>query len=208
MKWFGPAEEGRPLTGHKTEINGSSRSPSVQGRSAYSSPGGAHNRTKQGGHAVRAYIALGSNLGDREQNMRSAIDRIGQIAGVRATKISSFFETEPVGGPPQGMYLNAVVEIDCSISAVQLLRELMRIESELGRKRLGKCFPRTIDLDILLFGDEVIDEPELKAPHPRMHERSFVLDPLNEIAPEVVHPVIGSTIAELRRVLRERQADE
>lgn len=155
---------------------------------------------------ARAYIALGSNLGDRRRNMKSAIDRIGRMTGVRVTKISSFLETEPVGGPPQGMYLNAAIEIDCSLSAGQLLSELMRIESELGRKRLGKCFPRTIDLDILLFGGEVIDEPELQVPHPRMHERGFVLDPLNEIAPEVIHPVIGSTVAELRRALRERQA--
>ena len=157
--------------------------------------------------AVRAYIALGSNLGDRMRNMKAAIGKIKEIIGVRVTKVSSFFETEPVGGPPQGMYLNAAVEIECSLSAGELLSELQRIEKELGRKRLGKSFPRTIDLDILLFGTEVIDETELQVPHPRMHERTFVLDPLSEIAPNAVHPVLGLTVADLRRTRRERQHD-
>lgn len=152
---------------------------------------------------VHAYIALGSNLGEREKNMNAALEKIGRIKGVRVSKTSSFYETEAVGGPPQGPYLNAVVEIDCFLSAGRLLDELHRIEGELGRERHGKNFPRTIDLDILLFGSEVIDEEDLKVPHPRMHERSFVLDPLNEIAPDVIHPAMGLTISELRHIHRQ-----
>jgi len=140
--------------------------------------------------------------------MKAAIDKIKQIVGVRVARVSSFLETEPLGGPPQGLYINAVVEVDCSLSARQLLRELQRIERQLGRKRPGKSFPRTIDLDILLFGGEVIDEAELKVPHPRMHERTFVLDPLNEIAPKAVHPVLGLTVEELSQMLRERRAEK
>ncbi len=153
-----------------------------------------------------AYVALGSNLGDRKQNMESAISRIKEIPGVQVTKVSSFYETQPVGGPPQGKYLNAVAEVECSIGARQLLDHLQRIEKELGRTRAGKDLARTIDLDILVLGEQVIDEPTLKIPHPRMHERSFVLDPLNEIAPDAVHPVLGATAADLREALRKREA--
>jgi 2-amino-4-hydroxy-6-hydroxymethyldihydropteridine diphosphokinase len=158
------------------------------------------------GPAVRAYVALGSNLSDRHRNINAAIEKLNQIAGIQVGKVSSYYETEPVGGPPQGTYLNAVVEVKCSLSAGELLKRLQRIEKDLGRTRSGKSFPRTIDLDILLFGDQVIDEAELKVPHPRMHQRSFVLDPLNEIAPDAVHPVLGLTVSELRRALRRADA--
>jgi len=170
------------------------------------SAGRGSTRTRQLS-AVCAYIALGSNLGQRDQNMNAAIEKIKQIVGVQVRKVSSFYETEPVGGPPQGLYLNAVLEIDCSLSAQELLRELQRIENELGRERVGKNFPRTIDLDILLFGADVIDEPGLNVPHPRMNEREFVLDPLNEIAPDAVHPVMGLSVSELRRVHRQSRPE-
>jgi len=153
-----------------------------------------------------AYIGLGSNLGERRQSMDAAVEKMNQLPGVRVTKLSSFYETEPVGGPPQPTYLNAVVEIECSLSASELLSHLQRIENEMGREREGKDFPRTIDLDILFFGDDVIDEPNLKVPHPRLHERLFMLDPLNEIAPEVLHPVLGETVAALRRALLDGRA--
>jgi 2-amino-4-hydroxy-6-hydroxymethyldihydropteridine diphosphokinase len=140
--------------------------------------------------------------------MEAGVEKMNQLPGIRVTKVSSFYETEPVGGPPQPMYLNAVAEIECSLSARELLRHLQRIENELGRKREGKDFPRTIDLDILFFGNQVIDEPDLKVPHPRLHERSFVLDPLNEIAPEVVHPVLRVTVETLRKGLLDNKGIE
>jgi 2-amino-4-hydroxy-6-hydroxymethyldihydropteridine diphosphokinase len=152
--------------------------------------------------AERAYVALGSNLGDRESYLNAAIRKIREIPGVRITKVSSFYETQPVGGPPQGTYLNGVIELECSLAAGELLAQLQRIEKELGRTRVGKSFPRTIDLDILLYGERIIDDEGLNVPHPRMHERAFVLDPLNEIAPQAVHPRCGSTVAELQRSIR------
>jgi len=132
-----------------------------------------------------SYIGLGSNLGDRLANINKAIEYLRENQDIAVEEVSSIIETEPQGGPPQGKFLNAVVKIRTALKPKELLRVLQGIEEKLGRVRNIKNGPRTIDLDILLYGDEKIDEPDLKIPHPRMRERSFVLRPLLEIEPNI-----------------------
>ncbi len=145
-----------------------------------------------------AYLALGSNLGDRRGYLERAVEALRALPGVEVVRVSSLYETAPVGGPPgQGPYLNAVVEVRTDLPAEALLRSLLAIESQLGRVRQERDGPRTIDLDLLLHGDLVCDGPDLTVPHPRLHERLFVLRPLAEIAPGVVHPVRKRTVLEL-----------
>jgi 2-amino-4-hydroxy-6-hydroxymethyldihydropteridine diphosphokinase len=134
---------------------------------------------------VICFIGLGSNLGDRQYNLYSAIDKIKLLNFTRVRKVSSFVSSAPEGGPAQGMYLNGVMEIETDLTPYQLLSQLQAIETSLGRVRIEKCGPRTIDLDILLYGEYVLEEESLSIPHPRMLERDFVLQPLQEIAPEV-----------------------
>lgn len=137
-----------------------------------------------------AYIGLGSNLGDREAQIRRAAELIG------AQRISTIIETEPWGYGNQPRFLNAVAEIDTPLTARQLLVYLLDVERRLGRERIGpKWGPRTIDLDLLLFGDAVIDEPGLQVPHPRLAERLFVLEPLAELAPALEIPNFGTVQA-------------
>ncbi len=134
-----------------------------------------------------AYIGLGANLGDRERTIRSAATLIG------ARRMSNVAETEPWGPIPQPRYLNAVAELDTPLEARDLLVHLLDVERRLGRERIGPRWgPRTIDLDLLLFGDEVLDGPGLTVPHPRLHERLFVLQPLAELAPDRVIPGHGT----------------
>jgi 2-amino-4-hydroxy-6-hydroxymethyldihydropteridine diphosphokinase len=144
----------------------------------------------------RVYFSLGSNVGDREKNLRAAIAALAG-AGVRVTKISSFYETEPVDLLEQPWFLNCIVEGETNVPALELLRALRGIETQMGSKKLVAKGPRLIDLDILLYGDETIDTPELEVPHPRMHLRKFVLVPLAEIAPNVKHPSWKGTAADL-----------
>ena len=150
---------------------------------------------------TKAYIALGSNLGDREGTIRAAIDRLSRTPGVQVTHVSSLFENAAVGGPANSpAFLNAAIAVETTLTARELLDRLMTIERDLGRERRERgqrWAPRTIDLDILLFGDAIIREDDLTIPHPRMHERTFVLQPLAEIAPDATHPVRGSTVREL-----------
>jgi 3-oxoacyl-[acyl-carrier protein] reductase len=149
-----------------------------------------------------AYVALGGNLGDRRGNLERAVEALAQTAGVRLLSRSSLYETAPVGGPAgQGAYLNAVVAIETDLSPEDLLSRCAQIEAGLGRVREVKDGPRTIDLDLLLFGSQTRDTPELTLPHPRLHERLFVLEPLAEVAPGAVHPRLGKTIARLRAEL-------
>jgi 2-amino-4-hydroxy-6-hydroxymethyldihydropteridine diphosphokinase len=147
--------------------------------------------------AVRAYVALGSNLGDREANLRRALAALRASRGVGQVEASPVYETEPVG-PPQGPYLNAVARVTTTLSARALLERLLAIEQAAGRERgTERNAPRTLDLDLLFHGDRVIDEPGLRVPHPRLHERAFVLVPLADLAPELVHPERGETVAAL-----------
>lgn len=142
------------------------------------------------------YLSLGSNVGDRTDNLRRAIAALEDI-GVRVRQVSSIYETEPVDLREQPWFLNCVVEAATELSAAELLKKMRQIEAQMGSKKIVAKGPRLIDLDILLYGDESIDAPELQVPHPRMHLRRFVLVPLAEIAPELRHPSWNATAADL-----------
>lgn len=143
------------------------------------------------------YISFGSNLGDRNKNIEKAIEYLKELNGVSVTKTSSIYETDPVGGPPQGKFLNGVVEIETSLLPDELLDRLKGIESRLGRIKTEENDPRPIDLDVLFYGDIIIDGERIKIPHPRIEEREFVLRGLNEIAPDFLHPRLNKTVRQL-----------
>ena len=149
--------------------------------------------------AKLVYISLGSNVGDRAASLRAAIERLKEAGEER--RVSGFYETEPVELLDQPWFLNCVVALETSESAQELLRRVLVIEQEMGRTRLRDKGPRSIDIDILLYGQEVVEERGLKIPHPSMQERRFVLEPLAEIAPEAVHPKLKKTVRELLAAL-------
>jgi 2-amino-4-hydroxy-6-hydroxymethyldihydropteridine diphosphokinase len=150
---------------------------------------------------TRAYVGLGANLGDREQSLRAALDALGSTPGVHVVAVSSIRETEPVCYVDQPRFLNAAAALETSLTPRELLDVLLEIERSLGRTRTGPRFgPRTIDLDLLLYGDERVDEPGLRVPHPRLAERAFVLEPLAELEPGLVVPGSGP-LETLRRKL-------
>jgi 2-amino-4-hydroxy-6-hydroxymethyldihydropteridine diphosphokinase len=141
---------------------------------------------------TRAYVGLGANLGDREGSLRAAVDALAAEDGVDVVAVSTLRETEPVGVGEQPRFLNGVVALETTLSARELLGRLLALEERFGRVRaLGEHGPRTLDLDLLLYGDEMIDEPGLTVPHPRLHERRFVLEPLAELVPGLVVPGRG-----------------
>jgi 2-amino-4-hydroxy-6-hydroxymethyldihydropteridine diphosphokinase len=145
-----------------------------------------------------AYIALGANLGDRQKNIETALEKLGQARGIEVAKVSTLVENPAVGGPIDSPpFLNGAAEIETTLSAAALLARLLEIEREMGRARGEKWGPRPIDLDLLLYDDCISTEPGLTLPHPRMHERRFVLEPLAEIAPDAEHPLFKWTVSEL-----------
>lgn len=149
-----------------------------------------------------AHIALGSNLGDRAAHIAAAVDALRQTPGVRVTAVSSLIETAAVGGPTDSpAYLNGAATVDTTLSAHDLLRAMQAIEIQLGRERAVRWGPRTVDLDLLLFGSASIDTPDLVVPHPLLHDRRFVLEPLAEIAPSAVHARSGRTVAQMLAAL-------
>jgi 2-amino-4-hydroxy-6-hydroxymethyldihydropteridine diphosphokinase len=150
---------------------------------------------------TRAYVGLGANLGDREPTLRAAVDALAAEDGVEVVSVSVLRKTEPVGVGQQPLYLNGAAELETTLTARELLDRLLAVEQRFGRVRVpGEHGPRTLDLDLLLYGDEVIDEPGLAVPHPRLHERRFVLEPLAELAPGLVVPGRGDVESLLRGV--------
>ena len=142
---------------------------------------------------TRAYVGLGANLGERERTLRAAVEALAAEEGIEVVSVSTLRETEPVGVGEQPRFLNGVAELETTLTARELLDRLLAVEQRFGRVRVaGEHGPRTLDLDLLLYGDRTIDEPGLAVPHPRMHERRFVLEPLAELAPGLVVPGLGT----------------
>ena len=153
---------------------------------------------------MSAYVALGSNLGERSVHLANAVAALRRATGVEVASLSPVYETEPVGGPPQGPYLNAVVALRTDLEPRPLLDLLLAIEAREGRVRDGqRNAARSLDLDLLLHGNAVLDTPDLVLPHPRLYERAFVLEPLSDLAPELVHPSLGETVSTLARRVRD-----
>ena len=154
---------------------------------------------------VRAYIGLGSNLGDRSGNIEEAIDSLKAVDTIPVKKISSIYETEPEGVEEQAHFLNCALEVETNLPPGKLLASLKAIERQMGRSGGKRWGPRVIDLDILLYGGLVMKEVDLEIPHPLLPERLFVLSPLSEIASEVVHPTLGKSISDLREQLERKR---
>ena len=153
---------------------------------------------------MKSFIGLGSNLGDREANLRQALEHLAQTPETSVVRASSLYDTEPVGVEDQPHFLNAVAQLETQLTPRQLLWNLMLIERRLGRVRSQRWGPRTIDLDMLLYEDVVMDDEDLQLPHPEMTRRSFVLVPLVELEPLLLHPVTGETMLALLQRLGAR----
>lgn len=138
-----------------------------------------------------AYLSLGSNMGNKEDTLKQAVDLTSKIAGVKLLKKSGLYQTDPVGYVDQDLFLNAVIKVETTLTALELLRKLQDVENALGRKRTIRWGPRTMDIDILLYNEEIYQEPDLIIPHPQMHNRHFVLVPLCEIEENIAIPGMG-----------------
>ena len=156
---------------------------------------------------ARVYIAVGSNEGDRLANISRAVQRLGALHETRLVQMASIFDTQPVGGPPQGDYLNTVVEVDTALPPETLLGAVKGIEQGLGRRLDGpRWSARPVDLDILFYADQLVQQPQLTIPHLMLHRRRFVLEPLAQLAPALIHPILRRSIQELLADLPPRQA--
>lgn len=153
----------------------------------------------KGGLEKIACIGIGSNIGDKIGNCKKAIELLGKNTSIAIKKTSSFYETEPVGYKDQDWFVNCAVEIETDLKPLSLLSLCQAIESEMGRTREIKYGPRIIDLDILLYNNDIINDKDLRIPHPEMHKRRFVLQTLSDIAPDTIHPALKITIARLLR---------
>ena len=151
---------------------------------------------------TKVYAGLGSNLGNKRENIIKAIDRLDACEGICVKEKSAFFNTTPVGGPLQPDYVNCAIGMETEIEPQVLLEEFKKIEIGLGRKPGVRWGPRVVDLDILLYGNRIVDEHNLKIPHERMHERAFVLEPLCEVSPDIKHPVSGIRMSEVLEKLK------
>ncbi|MBX6423002.1 2-amino-4-hydroxy-6-hydroxymethyldihydropteridine diphosphokinase [Thermosulfurimonas sp. F29] len=154
---------------------------------------------------MRAYLGLGSNLGDRAGNLHRALEYLSATPGVRLGRVSSLYLTEPVGFSSPNWFYNLVVTVETSLSAWELVSRGLEIELRLGRRRGRECGDRVLDIDLLFYGDLILREEWVQVPHPRLHERAFVLAPLCEIAPDLRHPVFGKTVRELWENLENRE---
>lgn len=152
-----------------------------------------------------AYLSIGSNLGDKDAYLQGAVCSLGEIQGCKVKKVSDFFTTKPYGGVPQEDFLNACLEVDTLLTPEELLGRIHQIEDAAGRERTIRWGPRTLDIDILLYGKEVIETEDLAIPHVDMHNRLFVLEPLSQIAPNVRHPILHLTVSQMLQVLAGRE---
>jgi 2-amino-4-hydroxy-6-hydroxymethyldihydropteridine diphosphokinase len=154
---------------------------------------------------VTAYIGTGSNMGDREAYCEEAVRLVSRFPATSIIRVSSLYETAPMERTDQDWFINCVTAVRTTLSPHELLRACQEVEQLLGRKRSVRFGPRTIDMDILFYGDRIIQEPGLTIPHPRAHERRFVLEPMAEIAPELTHPALRKTVVQILKELQNHQ---
>lgn len=153
-----------------------------------------------------AYLGLGSNIGERETNLNNAIAKLSEVPGIQVTKISSRYETKPYGKTDQPDFMNMAIEVDTNLTPLDLLETVLGVEHELGRVRNEVWGPRNIDIDVLLYEELELQLSDLKVPHPEMHLRSFVIDPLYEIAPKREHPTLKMTVEKIKEQLDKGQS--